>query len=152
MTIQTQFGNDGSETSSQWTPYRSREVITYDVIAGHGNVYGNNSSQNRVKAVDEASMCLSCYDTSTDMQHDLPGSLRDLDLLSYVGLTFQDHHAKVSARLDEWKTMASEACCQLSCFRSYQLKHLWPKLAIHTYRCLWRMNFDAAVKRSESRF
>ena len=46
---------------------------SYDVIAGHGNVNVNNSSQNRGRAVSEVSLCLSCYNTSTDTQHDIPG-------------------------------------------------------------------------------
>ena len=39
----------------------------YDVITGHKNIYVNNSSQNRDRAVDEVSLCLSRQDASNDM-------------------------------------------------------------------------------------
>ena len=55
-------------------PCRSYDVIIYDVIAGHENIYVNNSSDNRGRAVSETSLYLSCTDASTDMQFDLPGS------------------------------------------------------------------------------
>ena len=38
------------------------------------------------------SLFLSCHDASTDMEHDLFGSPRDLDLSSNVDITFQGHH------------------------------------------------------------
>ena len=49
--------------------YRSYDVIIYeyDVIAAHGNVYVNKSSQKRVKPIREVSLSLSCHDVSTDM-------------------------------------------------------------------------------------
>ena len=56
------------------TPYRSYDVLMYDVIAGHENIYINNSSQNRGRTVDEVSLCLSREDALTDLQYDLPGS------------------------------------------------------------------------------
>ena len=55
---------------SRTSPY---DVIIHDVIAGHENIYVNNSSQNQGRDVGEVSMHLS-QDTSTDMQYDLPGS------------------------------------------------------------------------------
>ena len=60
-----QFGNESSATASQWPPYRSCDVIN-GVIAGRENVYVNNSSHNRVRAVGEVSLRLSYHDASTD--------------------------------------------------------------------------------------
>ena len=48
-----QFGHEPSATASRRPPYKSYEVIIYDVIAGHENAYVNNSSQNRATAVGE---------------------------------------------------------------------------------------------------
>ena len=69
-----QFGNEPSGTASRWTLYRSYDAIIYNVIAGHKNIYVNNSSQKRGRTVDEVSLCLSCQDASTDLEYDLPGS------------------------------------------------------------------------------
>ena len=63
------FGGESSATASRCHPHRS-----YDVITGHENVYLDKSWQNRVKAVCEVPLCLSCNDATADMLHDLPGS------------------------------------------------------------------------------
>ena len=60
----------GHVTSSCMT---SSDVIMYDVITDHKNIYVNNSSQNGDKAVGEVSLCLSRQDASNDMQYYLPG-------------------------------------------------------------------------------
>ena len=87
-----QFSNESSATSSRWPPYRSYDVIIYDVIAGHWNVYNyvNNSSQNWARAVGEVSLCLSWYDASTDMQRDLPGSFITTGHLTWPKVKFSD--------------------------------------------------------------
>ena len=54
------------------------------------------------------SLCLSLHDALTDMQHDLVGSSRDLDLRSNIDLNFQVHHAYFFARLDERNMIAPE--------------------------------------------
>ena len=72
MTIEMQFFNESSVTVSRWSPYSSYDVILYDFIAGHKNIYVNNYSQNRGRAVDDVSLCLLCQDASTDMQYNLP--------------------------------------------------------------------------------
>ena len=69
------YGNESSATAERWPPYRSYDVIMYDVIAGHENIYVNNSSQNRGRTVGEVALCLSRQDASTDFQYDLPESL-----------------------------------------------------------------------------
>ena len=76
LTIQMQFGNESSATAGRRPPYRSYDVIIYDIIAGHGNVYENSSSQNRGKAVAEASLCF--QGESNDKQYDLTGSFKRL--------------------------------------------------------------------------
>ena len=68
------YDNESSAVAARWPPYRSYDVIMYDIIAGHENIYVNNSSQNRGRAVAEVSLCLSRQDASNDMQYDLPGS------------------------------------------------------------------------------
>ena len=49
-------------------------MTSYDVIAGHENIYVNNFLQNRGRAVGEVSFFLSRQGTSTDMQHNTPVS------------------------------------------------------------------------------
>ena len=68
-------GNESSATAGRRPPCRSYDVIMYDVIAGHENIYINSSSQNRGRALIEVSLCLSHKCASNDMQHDLPGSI-----------------------------------------------------------------------------
>ena len=68
------YSNKPSSTIQRWPPYRSYDVIMHDVITGHENIYVNNSSQNRDRAVGEASLCLSRQDASNAMQYDLLGS------------------------------------------------------------------------------
>ena len=62
----------------------------YDVITGHENIYVNNSSQDRDRAVGEVSLCLSRQDN--DLQHDFQ-------------MTFWGQDVRDSMRLDEWNTM-----------------------------------------------
>ena len=50
------YGNEPSATAERWPPYRLYDVIMYDVIAGHENIYVNNSSPNRGRAVGEVSL------------------------------------------------------------------------------------------------
>ena len=52
---------------SALTPYRSYGVITYDIIAGHENVYVNYSGQNVVRVMREVSLCWACHDAMVDM-------------------------------------------------------------------------------------
>ena len=47
-------------------------VTMCDVITGYENIYVIDSSQNRDRAVGEASLCLSLQNASNDMQYDLP--------------------------------------------------------------------------------
>ena len=68
MTIHMQFGNESIAIVSRWPLNRSYNVIIYDVITGQENVYGNNFAQKSGTAMGEVSLCLSCDDTSTDMQ------------------------------------------------------------------------------------
>ena len=68
------YSNESSTTAERWPPYRSYDVIMYDVITGHENIYVNNFSQNWDRAVGEVSLCLSRQDASNDMQYDLSGS------------------------------------------------------------------------------
>ena len=56
------------------TPYRSYDVIIYDVIAGHEIIYVNKPSQSRGRDVSEVSLCLCCEDASTDIQYGLLSS------------------------------------------------------------------------------
>ena len=51
---------------------RTDHKTSYDVIPSHENGHVNNFSQNRLVAVGEGSLCLSCHVASTDAQ--LPGS------------------------------------------------------------------------------
>ena len=58
----------------------------YDVVTDHENIYVNNFSQNRDRAVGEVSLCLSHQDASNDMQYDLPESssqVRSFDLTNF---------------------------------------------------------------------
>ena len=59
------------------------------------------------------SLCWYRHDASGDVQHDLLGSSRDLDLRSNVDPTLQGHLLCVSIRLDVIKMMASELFHQL---------------------------------------
>ena len=56
------------------------DVIIYDVITSYEKVYVNNSSQNKLRAMklDKVSLYLCGDDASTDMQHDLSGSLNQI--------------------------------------------------------------------------
>ena len=65
------YSNESSTTVERL--HRSYDVIMYDVTTGHENIYVNNSSQNRDRAVGEVSLCLSRQAASNGMQYDLPG-------------------------------------------------------------------------------
>ena len=67
-----QFCGEWRANARRWPPYRSYDVIIYDVFAGHENIYANNSWQNRARAVCVASLRLSCHVARVDMLHD-PG-------------------------------------------------------------------------------
>ena len=73
------YDDESGATAERWPPYRSYDVIMYDVIAGHENIYVNNFSQNRGGAVGVVSLYLSRQDASTDMHYDLPQA-RSFDL------------------------------------------------------------------------
>ena len=49
-----------------------------EVIWGHHYVFADNSRLKRARDMDVVSLCLSCYDASNGMQHDLLGSIFDL--------------------------------------------------------------------------
>ena len=80
---------------------RSPEVTNSSLLLTH--------DQKRSGKVDMVSFqfCLPRQDAWTDIQQDVTGSSRDLDLRSYVELTFQGHHTYIPARLDERNTTAS---------------------------------------------
>ena len=63
-------------------------------------------------------MSLSRQDASTDMQHDLLRSPRDLDLRSNFDLHLQDHNVYVSMRLDERNMMVSKELLYLERLRN----------------------------------
>ena len=72
------------------------QILTGDPHKGHlgspgvTNVFADNSRLKIGRDMDEVSWCLSCYDASNDMQHDLLGltfASRDLDLRSNIDLT-----------------------------------------------------------------
>ena len=48
------------------------------VDRGHQQVFANDSRLNRATDIGVVSLCLSCRDASTDVQHDLPRSTCDL--------------------------------------------------------------------------
>ena len=59
-------------------------------------------------------LSLSRHDILIDMQHDVLGSSRDLDLMLNVYLIFQGHHTYVSTLLDVRNMMTRELCHKLS--------------------------------------
>ena len=81
-------GNESSATAGRWSPYTSYDVIMHDIIAGHENIYVNNSLQNPGRAVIEVALCLSRQDTSTDMQYDLTGSFIRSGRLTWLNVKF----------------------------------------------------------------
>ena len=105
------YRNESSTTAERWPPYRSYDVIMYDVITGHQNIYVNNSSQNRGRAMGVVSLCLSRQDALNDMQYDLPGSFIRSgqftwpDQRSHFQLIFRGKNWYVSMHLDERNTM-----------------------------------------------
>ena len=105
------YDNESSAVAARWPPYRSYDVIMYDIIAGHENIYVNNSSQNRGRAVAEVSLCLSRQDASNDMQYDLPGSFIRSGHLTWPKVKFSNWtfgfkmHTYVSMRRDERNAM-----------------------------------------------
>ena len=54
------------------------------VNRGHQQVFANSSRLKRATDMGVVSLCLSCQDASTDMQHDLLRSTCDLDLRSNI--------------------------------------------------------------------
>ena len=67
--------------------------------------FANNT---RLRGDRDVALYFSRYAVSTEMQHDLLGSSRDLNLRSNVDLTFQEYHTCVSMHLDERNIMVSE--------------------------------------------
>ena len=51
---------------------------SYAVIRGQQQVLANNSRLKRAREMGVVSLCLYCYDASTNIQHDLFGSAFDL--------------------------------------------------------------------------
>ena len=72
------------------TPYRSYDIIMYDVNTGHKSIYINNSSQNRGRVMVRVSLCLSRQDGSTDMQYDLPGPFSRSGNLTWPKVKFSN--------------------------------------------------------------
>ena len=63
------YSNKSSTTAERWPPYRSYDVIMYDIITGYKNISGNNYSRNRDRAVGEVTLCLYCQDSSNDISY-----------------------------------------------------------------------------------
>ena len=145
MTIQIHFFNESIATNSQWDPYRSHDIILYDVIIGNENVYVNNSKQNSVRAKGEVSLRLSCHGASTDMQYDVPGSFIRSCHLTWPEVKFS--HINMSGIIDtsalaaerDWSG-SSEGPAKRRTARRYQqlnaeLKHVWGTVARHLQSC-----------------
>ena len=109
---------DYSNATRQWIKYNWWPVTSMQVIWRH-HIWHHHWSRNRgdviardrrVRAVGEVSLCLSCHVTSTDAQHDLPGSLTDQavrpDRMIFFQLTFLGENAYFSMQLDSKITLA----------------------------------------------
>ena len=108
-----QFGNESSVTASRWPPYRSYDVIMYDVIACHEKPSVNNFAQKRGGAVGCSAVGVIVFVLSgridwyaiwhTWVFH----QVRSFDLTwgQIFKSTFSGQDAYVPMHLDEWNTM-----------------------------------------------
>ena len=136
------YDNESSTTAERSTPYRPYDVIMYDVIAGHENIYANNSSQNWDRSVIKVSLCLSRKDASTDMQYDLPGSFITSSHLTWPKVKFSTWPFEVKmhtfrcllTRGIRWCFeffsifLSSKVICRKLGFPNKQLFFVWPAL------------------------
>ena len=98
---------------SCWSRCKFWSVTFIDAIWGplkSPRVLCNNSRSKTDRDVDVISLYLSCHGASTDMQHDLPDSLGDLEPRSNVDLNFQGRHAYFYTRFARRNAVAPELC------------------------------------------